>query len=57
MIIQSPKYFSLVDIKEGIMTFNYEGRKVSTIKLPGGKMEFLSREKLSLSHDVLAVID
>ena len=50
MIIQSPKYFCLIDVEQGILTYNYEGRKVSTIRLPGGKIEFMSREKISLSR-------
>lgn len=49
MIIQSPNYFALVDVVQGILTYNYDGRSVSVTKIPGGKLEFLSRKKISLS--------
>jgi len=45
MIIQSPNYFALVDVVQGILTYNYDGRSVSVTKIPGGKLEFLSRKK------------
>jgi len=57
LIIQSTSYFSLIDVETGIITYNYEGRQVSVTKIPGGKLKFLSRKKISLSHDIIAVID
>ena len=57
MIIQSPNYFALVDVIQGIIIYNYDGRQISVTKIPGGKLEYLSRKKISLSQDLLAVID
>lgn len=57
LIIQSPKYFCLVESSNGLMIYNYEGKHVSNPKIPGAKFEYLNRRKIGLSLDLLAVID
>ena len=37
LIIQSPKYFCLVESSNGLMIYNYEGKHVSNPKIPGAK--------------------
>eukprot|EP01016_Furgasonia_blochmanni_P034705 TRINITY_DN3774_c0_g2_i1.p1 TRINITY_DN3774_c0_g2~~TRINITY_DN3774_c0_g2_i1.p1 ORF type:complete len:779 (-),score=217.27 TRINITY_DN3774_c0_g2_i1:42-2378(-) len=56
-IIQSPKYFLLVDVANGILIYNYEGKMISNPKITGIKFEFLNKKKISLSQDALAIID
>ena len=57
LIVQSPKYFCLVDVINGIFIYNYEGKQVSSIKATNVKFDFLNKKKLSISQDILAIID
>lgn len=57
LIVQSPKYFCLVDVANGILIYNYEGKQISSIKATNVKYDFLNRKKLSISQDILAIID
>lgn len=41
----------------GIMLYNYEGKQVSNPKVAGIKFECLRSSKLSISQDILAIID
>ena len=40
LIIQSPKYFCLVESSNGLMIYNYEGKLISNPKIPGAKCKF-----------------
>ncbi|EGR33781.1 intraflagellar transport protein, putative [Ichthyophthirius multifiliis] len=57
LIIQSPRYFCLVQAIQGIVIYSYEGRKISNPKIPGIKFELLNSSKISLSQDVFAIVD
>lgn len=57
LIIQSPRYFCLVQAVSGIVVYNYEGRKVSNPRVPSVKFELLNASKLAISQDVLAIVD
>ncbi|EAR82753.3 intraflagellar transporter (macronuclear) [Tetrahymena thermophila SB210] len=57
LIIQSPRYFCLVQAVSGIVVYNYEGKKISNPKIQGIKFELLNSQKLSISQDVLAIVD
>eukprot|EP00742_Colponemidia_sp_Colp-10_P003383 GILJ01003603.1.p1 GENE.GILJ01003603.1~~GILJ01003603.1.p1 ORF type:complete len:791 (-),score=83.24 GILJ01003603.1:145-2424(-) len=56
-ITQSERHFALVDLQTGVMIYNYEGRQLSTIKFPGLRLEFLNKSSLSLSPDVVSILD
>jgi len=57
LIVQSPKYFCLVDAANGIYIYNYEGKNISSVKAANIKLDFLNRKKLTISQDILALID
>lgn len=63
LIIQSPRLFALVQIQNGVMIYNYDGRLVSNPKISGVKcnvfklVEYLSKKRIALSQDVLAIVD
>ena len=59
LILQSSKYFLLVDKIRGLQVYSYEGRQISTPKLPGGVLNpaFLKKGNISMSNDIIAVID
>jgi intraflagellar transport protein 80 len=64
IIIQSLKYFCLVESTNGLMIYNYEGKLVSNPKIAGAKctivdnaVEFLNRKRVTMSNDIIAVID
>jgi len=57
LIIQGAKYFSLIDASQNFNIYSYEGKLISTPKYQGLRVEFLNQRHLSLSSDVLAVID
>jgi len=57
IIIQSLKYFCLVESTNGLMIYNYEGKLVSNPKIAGAKFEFLNRKRVTMSNDIVAVID
>ena len=56
-ICQGAKYFALIDASQNFNIYNYEGRLVSSPKQSGLRIEFLNKRHLSISHDVLALID
>jgi intraflagellar transport protein 80 len=41
LIIQSPKLFVLVQIQNGVMIYNYDGRLISNPKISGTKCNLL----------------
>lgn len=55
-ILQSQKYFCLIENTNGIMVYNYDGKLVSNPKITGAKFEFMSKKRIALSPDILAVI-
>ncbi len=57
LIVQGAKYFALIDASQNFIIYNYEGKLVSTPKFQGLRVEFLNRRHLSISSDVLAMID
>jgi len=57
MIVQGSKYFAIIDASQNFSVYNYEGRKVSTPTMSGLRIEFLNKRHLSISGDVLALID
>lgn len=57
MIVQGAKYFALIDASQNFNVFNYEGKAISSPKYQGLRVEFLNKRHLSLSGDVLAMID
>lgn len=44
-------------VAQGIAVYNYEGRQLSTPRFQGLRPEFLSSDCISLSSDVIAVVD
>jgi intraflagellar transport protein 80 len=56
LILQCAHHFALVDAN-GISINSYEGRVLSTIKLGGVCMGFLSHQSLSLCRDSLCLVD
>lgn len=57
LIRQAERCFLIVDTFSGIQVMSYEGRRLSNPKFQGLQTEFLRRQSISLSSDVLAVID
>ena len=57
LIIQGAKYFALIDAQQNFNIYSYEGKLVSTPVYQGLRVEFLNQRHISLSSDVLAVID
>ncbi len=57
LILQSKKVFLMMDNFSGIQVFSYEGRLLSSPKFSGLRTELLNYQSVSLSNDVLAVID
>ena len=57
LIVQGAKYFALIDASQNFIVYNYEGKLVSTPKFQGLRVEFLNARHISLSADVLALID
>lgn len=57
MIVQGSKYFAFIDASHNFAVYNYEGRPVSKPTLSGLRVEFLNKRHLSISGDVLALID
>jgi len=56
LIVQCAHHFALVDAN-GITVMNYEGRKMSTIKVSGVGTELLNHQTLSLCRDALCFVD
>ena len=57
LICQGAKYFALIDASENFQIFSYEGKLVSTPKSQGLRAGFLTQRHVSLSSDVLAIVD
>jgi intraflagellar transport protein 80 len=57
LIVQGAKYFALIDASQNFNIYSYEGKLVSSPKYQGLRVEFLNKRHLSLSSDVLALID
>ena len=56
-IVQSSNYFCLVEVSSGLMIYNYDGKLISNPKVQGTKFEYLNKKKLSISNDILAIVD
>lgn len=57
LIIQGSKYFCLVDRANGLMIYNYAGTLMSNPKYSGLRVEFLNKRYISLSTDVISILD
>ena len=57
LIVLGAKHFSLVDIINGIQVYNYEGKLMSNPKFSGLRVEFLTSGLVSLSSELVAVVD
>jgi len=57
LIVLGSKYFALVDLVNGIQIYNYEARQMSNPKFQGLRVEFLSNKSISLSTDIITVVD
>jgi len=57
LIIQCDKCFATIDNSMGVRVWSYEGRQLANPKFPGLRPEFLNRQTVSLSDDVVAIID
>lgn len=57
LIVQGAKYFALIDASQNFNIYSYEGKLISAPKYQGLRIEFLNARHLSLSSDILAVID
>merc|ERR1712070_6114 len=57
LIIQSEKCFATIDNTVGVRIWSYEGRQNANPKFSGLRPEFLNRQNVSLSNDVMAIID
>jgi intraflagellar transport protein 80 len=57
LIVLSSKLFAVVDTVAGVVVYNYEGRVLSTPKFQGLRPEFLSEDTISISSDVVAILD
>lgn len=51
------KYFALIDASQNFNIYNYDGKLMSSPKYQGLRIEFLNKRHISLSSDVLALID
>lgn len=56
-IVQSESYFALVSSINGVQVFSYAGKLVSNPRVKGLKTAFLKRHDISLSSDILVLID
>lgn len=56
-VLQNARHFLLVDSVNGIHVHSYEGRLLSNPKFSGLRTEFLDAQSVSISSDILAVID
>jgi len=57
MIVQGAKFFALIDASHNFNVYSYEGKLISSPKYQGLRVEFLNQRHLSVSSDVLALID
>ena len=56
-ILQTSKYFGLLDTSSGLTILSYDGRVVSSPRLRLGSGDILSPDAVSLSPDTVAVVD
>ena len=57
LIVQGTKFFAFVDSVSGISIYNYEGKILSSPKYSGLRVEFLNQQYLSVSLDVVTILD
>lgn len=57
LIVQGTKYFALVDRTNGVTIYNYSGSVMCNPKFSGLRVEFLNKKLLSISTDVVAMLD
>ena len=57
LIVQGAKYFALIDASQNFNIYSYEGKLISSPKYQGLRVEFLNKRHISLSSDILAVVD
>jgi intraflagellar transport protein 80 len=57
LLVLSKKSFAIADTVNGVQVYNYEGRLLSSPRFQGLRPEFLSADYLSLSPDVIAILD
>lgn len=57
LIALSAKHFLTVDSIAGVQVWSYEGRPISSPRLPNLRPEFLNRHTIALSSDVVAILD
>ena len=57
IIVQGAKYFALIDASGNFNIYNYEGKLTSQPKYSGLRTEFLNKRHISISSDVLAILD
>ena len=57
LIVQGIKFFACIDSGHNLTVYNYEGRIISQPKSQGLRVEFLNNRSISLSSDVIAILD
>ena len=58
LIIQSHSHFALVDnVHAGVKLYSYEGRMLCNVTFPGLRTEFLNSKVLSVTDDVVGILD
>jgi intraflagellar transport protein 80 len=57
LIVLSVKSFAIADTVQGMQIYSYEGRQLSQPRFQGLRPEFLSSDCVSLSQDVIAILD
>jgi len=57
LIIQCDKCFATIDNAMGVRVWSYEGRQMANPKFQGMRPEFLNQQNVSLSDDVVAIVD
>ncbi|KAL0481894.1 intraflagellar transport protein 80 [Acrasis kona] len=57
LILLSKKIFLMMDNSSGIQVYNYDGKLLSNPKFPGLRTEFLNSNSVSVSNDMICIID
>ena len=57
LIVQGSTYFCLADRTNGLSIYNYTGAPLSSPKYAGLRVEFLNKRVVSLSTDVITILD
>lgn len=57
LIVQGAKYMVLIDSAHNLSIYDYEGRHISSPKSKGLRVEFLNQNSISISSDVVSIID